>query len=205
MNGWMWLALILVLFGLLLASRLKVSMAYDEEGFRAAIKFGLITVFRFPGKKGKKPKEKKAGKKKPKKEKEKPDGKKKGGGIPGIREIISIIGDTLGRLRRKLRVDELTLLYCSASSDPASAALAFGGASAAAGMLIIPLERAFRIKKRDIRTAVSFTETEPTVVLRLRISLSLFGLLSMALPAILRFFKAMRKKDKDTRSHRYQS
>ena len=190
MNGWFWLGLVLLLLILLLASRLKVRAEYDEDGFRVTAGYGLLTVFRYPGRRGKKT-EKPA--KKPKKPKDKPQKEKKGGKLPDIREILSIISDTLGKLKRKLRVDELTLWYCSASSDPASAAMAFGGASAAVGLLTAPLERAFRIRKRDIRTAVSFTETEPTVILKLGISLSLFALLCTALPAVVRFFRGMKK------------
>ena len=195
MSGWIWLALILLLIVLLLASRLKIRAEYDEEGFRVQAGYGLLTVFRYPGSRGKK------AEKQPKDQKKKPNPKKKpkitnhekkGGKLPDIRQILSIIGDTLGKLRRKLRMDELVLRYCSASSDPASAALAFGGASAAVGLLTAPLEQAFRIRKRDIRTAVSFTDTEPTVILKLRISVSLFALLCIALPGILRFYKALR-------------
>ena len=191
MNGWIWLALVLLFLVLLLASRLKIRAEYDEGGVRIAAGIGLLTVFRYPGRSGKKAE--KPGKK-PKKEKEEPKKDKKGGNLPGVRVIISIITDTLGKLRRKLRVDELVLWYCSASSDPASAAMAFGGASAAVGLLTAPLERGFRIRKRDIRTAVSFTETEPTVILKLQISLSLFALLCIALPAVVRFIRAMRSR-----------
>ena len=194
MNGWFWLAMILLLLTLLLVSRLKIRAEYDEDGFRAVVKFGLLCVFRYPGssvKKTAKPKQS------PKKDKERAKKEKKGGKLPDLREIISIISDTLGKLRRKLRVDELVLLYCSANADPAAAALAFGGASAIVGMLTAPLEQAFRIKKRDVRTAVSFTDTQPTVILKLCISVSLFSLLlGMALPAIVRFFLAMRNRER---------
>ena len=189
MSGWFWLAFILLLFILLLASRLKLRLEYNEDGLQVEASIGLITVYRFPASR---PKIAKTAAKKTKKEEEKPKETKKGGKMPDIREIISIITDTLGKLRRKLRMDELVLWYCSASSDPASAALAFGGASAAVGLLITPLEAAFRIQKRDIRTTVSFTETQPTVVLKLRISITLFSLLlGMALPAVIRFIWAM--------------
>lgn len=190
MSGWFWLVLFLLLLALLLASRLKIRMEYDEDGLRMNAGLGLITVFHYPGSHSKRI-ERPA-----KKGKVKPQKAKKGGKMPGVRETISIIGDTLGKLRRKLRVDELILWYCSASGDPAAAALAFGGASAAVGLLMAPLEAAFRIRKRDIRTAVSFTDTQPTVILKLRISVSLFSLLfGMVLPAVFRFIHAMRGGD----------
>lgn len=192
MNGWLWLALVLLLFALLLSSRVKLRLEYDEDGVRFGACFGLITVYRYPDRR---PKREEFSANKPKKEKTKPQKAKKGGKTPDIREIISIIADTLGKLRRKLRMDELVLWYCSASSDPASAALAFGGASAAVGLLTAPLEAAFRIRKRDIRTTVSFTDTQPTVILKLHISVSLFSLLlGMALPAVVRLIRAMKDR-----------
>ncbi len=192
MSGWLWLGLILLLVTLLLISRLKIMAEYDEDGFRAVVRFGLLVLFRYPGKQDQKTE--KPPKPKHKKKPEKTGHEKKGGKLPDIREILAIIGDTLGKLRRKLRVDELILWYCSAATDPASAAMAFGGVSAAVGLLTAPLERSFRIRKRDIRTAVSFTDTESTVILRLRISLSLCAMLCIALPAVLRFFRAMRDR-----------
>ena len=193
MNGWLWLALALLLFALFLSSRLKLRLDYDEDGVRIEAGFGLITVYRYPGGR---PKRTEISENEPKKKKTKPQKAKKGGKTPDIRETISIISDTLGKLRRKLRMDELVLWYCSASPDPASAALAFGGASAAVGMLTAPLEAAFRIRKRDIRTSVSFTDTQPTVILKLRISISLFSLLlGMALPAVIRLIRSLTDRE----------
>ncbi len=193
MNGWLWLALVVLLIAAFLAIRIRVTAAYDEEGVRLEARFGRLRVFRFPGKGGGSPKPKKP-KEKPKQEETEQDSGK-GGKLPELRKILSIIGDVLGKLRRKLRVDELTLWYCSASSDPFSAAMAFGGASAAAELLMAPLERVFRIRRRDIRMAVSFTDTEPTVVLKLSLSLSLFAIFGIVLPAAARFLWGMRKKD----------
>ena len=193
MNGWLWLALALLLFALFLSSRLKLRLDYDEDGVRIEAGFGLITVYRYPGGR---PKRTEISENEPKKKKTKPQKAKKGGKTPDIRETISIISDTLGKLKRKLRVDELVLWYCSASSDPASAAMAFGGASAAVGLLTAPLEAAFRIRKRDIRTSVSFTDTQPTVILKLRISVSLFSLLlGMALPAGIRLIRSLTDRE----------
>ncbi len=208
MSGWLWLALAVLLLAAFLMIRIRVSAAYDADGIQVTARFGRIPVFRYPGRGVKKPGKPKT--KKPKKSKaEETEEPKKGGKVPELRELLSIIGEALGKLRRKLRVDELTLWYCSAAQDPYSAAMAFGGASAAIGLLTAPLERVFRIKKRDIRTAVSFTDTEPTVILKLSLSLSLFAIFSIALPAAWRFLTGMRKRKKRTGhpgdGHRYEN
>ena len=211
MSGWLWAALILLLIAAFLSIRLRLSAAYDAEGIQIAACFGRITVFRYPGRSGgkKAPRKKKPKEPETEEEPEEPEKKSAGGKLPPLRDLLSIIGDTLGKLRRKLRVDELTLWYCSASQDPFAAAMAFGGASAAVELILAPLERAFRVKKRDIRTAVSFTETEPTVVMRLSLSLSIFSLVCVALYAGLRYLISMRKQKKLTGhpqdGHRYNN
>lgn len=191
MNGWIWLGLVVLLIVAFLAIRLRITASYDEDGFAIIARFGQITVFRYPrpGRGKEKPKAKK-----PEPEKPVEEEPKKGGKLPEVRELISIIGDALGKLKRKLRVDELTLWYCSASKDPFSAAMAFGGASAACGMLMAPLDRAFRIKNRDVRTAVNFTDTEPTAILKLSLSLSVFAVFCIAVPLAVRFLRGAGKK-----------
>ena len=108
-----------------------------------------------------------------------------------------MITTLLGKLRRRLCVDELTLWYLSAADDPAKAAMAFGGANAAAGLLLKPLEQVFRIRKRDVRTAVSFTERKPAVTAGLRLSLSLFSILQLGVIALSLLRKA-RKRASET-------
>ena len=199
MSGWLWLLIVIGLLALLLCTRLKVVGRYGENGGSLTVSFGYLTLFTFPGKK----REKKAKTEKSKAEKPKKDKKKKteqesskGGSVPGFRELTGIIVTLLGKLRRRLCVDELTLWYLSAAEDPAAAALAFGGANAAAGLLLKPLEQAFRVKKRDVRTAVSFTETKPTVYACLRLSLSLFTILELGGTALFLLWKARRRAAK---------
>ena len=203
MSGWLWALIILAaLLALLLCTRLKVCVSYDEDGGSLQLGFGLLTVLTLPRKK--KPGRAAEKTKKPKREKSKkkrtetPEQEtKKGGSVPGFRDLTGIIVTLLGKLRRRLRVDELTLWYLSAAEDPAAAALAFGGANAAAGLLLEPLERAFRIRERDIRTAVSFTERKPAVTARLRLSLSLFSILQLGVIALSLLRKA-RKRASET-------
>lgn len=207
MNGWLWLALIILFIAAFLAVRIRISAAYDAEGIQVLARLGRIPVFHYPGRGEQKPKSEKP-KPKAKKPPKEPKEPRKGGKLPELRELLSIACDALGKLRRKLRVDELTVWYCSAAQDPYSAAMAFGGASAAVGLLLAPLDRVFNIKNRDIRTAVSFTDTEPTVILRLSLSLSFFAIFSILFPAAWRFLKGMHKKKKlnsrPADGHRYK-
>ncbi len=70
--------------------------------------------------------------------------------------MIEAVFNTLNRLRKKLTINYLTFYYTSASPDPYDAAMNYGKGSAIIGSLVPIAEKAFRIKKSDLRTFVSF-------------------------------------------------
>jgi len=186
-----WIAAILaLLIAFLILLRLRLTGEYGEAGASLTVALGAVPVFRLPRPKGAQ-RDKKEKKPKPKKKNKEEDKEKtKGGSIPGFRQLMPIISDALGKLKRRLSIDEMTLWYQSAGEDPAAAALAFGGASAAAGALARPMQEMFRIKDLDIRTAVSFTETKPTVIARIRMSISLGALIWIGLRAFVKLRRA---------------
>ena len=174
-----WIAAVLALLIALLALlRLRLTGVYGEKGASLTVGLGSLPVLRIPRPKGEEegPAKKKRPKKK-KKEKEEEKKDRKGGSEPGFRRELQIIGRLLGKLKRRLRIDELTLWYLSAGDDPAATALAFGAANAAAAALARAVESVFRVRKRDVRAAVSFTEDKPRVYARVQLSISLGVLL----------------------------
>ena len=194
MSGLYWVGGILCLLILLLCLRVRLRLSFDEGGFHLDAGFGPVWILHLP-KESKDEAEqnaqsRKKGKAGRKKRETQEETAKKGGKAALFRSLLPIITEALGKLRRKLRIDELTFWYLSACDDPAKAAMAFGAASAALGLLLPPLERFLDIRRRDVRTAVSFTETEATVYVRLRLSLSLWGIVYIGVPAGLAFMKA---------------
>lgn len=204
---------------LLLGLRLRLRAVYDREGFSLTFGYGHIRLLTWPERKrpGREAKGSSGAEKlmqrlhgkaselvkgilADKHKKKTEEEAEAGGETENYFELLPIITDALGKLRRRLVVDELTLWYQAACADPADAALAFGGVSAAVPLLLSPLERLFHIRRRDIRTAVSFTEKKPTVYLRLRLSLSPFQALRIALHTAIRLKKSKRsgKPEPDT-------
>ncbi|MBR4702279.1 MAG: hypothetical protein IKO91_00395 [Oscillospiraceae bacterium] len=182
MKALLWVGGILLLLVLLLCLRVRVTALYGEEGPSLTVALGALRLARLPGRK--RPaaaKEKKKPRKKEKKQTE--ETLERPGPEPGFRDLVPIITKVLGKLKRRLGVDELTLWYVSAGDDPAMAALLFGAANAAAEALLRPLKERLRIRKLDVRTSVSFSETKPRVLVRLRFSLALGALLWIALGA----------------------
>ena len=197
MKAIIWIVAILaVLICLMVLLRLRVTGVYGEAGPSLTVGLGAIALVKLPRPRGmKKVKREKQPKKekKPKKKKEETEEKDKGGPVPGFRSQLSIISKSLGKLKRRLSIDELTLWYLSAGEDPATTALMFGGASAAADVLVKAVDNLFRVKKRDIRTYVSFTESKPRVYAKLRLSVSLGILLWILGKAALERKCAQRK------------
>jgi len=192
LNALIWIAgIIVIIAALFLFMRVHVCGTYSGEGPLLVIGIGPLTLLKLP-----RPPELRKASKKNKKRSEKLKKKigqdqdqKPGGSLAGYWDMIPIVRCSLSTLRRMLCVDELTLRYCSADKDPARAAMLFGSASAVVGTLLQPLEELFRIKEREILTDISFTDTEPAVYVRVRISVSLGILLIIALRGYAQYRK----------------
>lgn len=110
-------------------------------------------------------------------------------------QLLDIVLDTLGDLRRKLRVNELTLyVRIGGSDDPAKAAMGYGRAWAAIGAITPSLERLFVIKKRDIRPALDYTISNTQVDAHLVTTITIGRSLALALRAGIRFLKILNER-----------
>ena len=103
---------------------------------------------------------------------------------------------TLGDLRRKLRVEELTLHVTFAGDDPADAALHYGQAWAAVGALMPALDRLFVIKKRDIQPILDYNEKKMKLDAQLVLTITIGRAICLALRALVRFLKLWLNKKK---------
>ncbi|SHH50942.1 Protein of unknown function [Sporobacter termitidis DSM 10068] len=160
------LAIVLAIVLLVCLLRVGVVVEYGEDGFTADGTVGPVSFRLAPRKeknKGKRKQNKKAA-----------EATVKLGRLTGLKNQLPSIRQALSRLRRKLRVNELTIYYMAAGSDPAAAAMYFGAASAGYGFLLPILENSFKIKKRDLRASVNFEETEPYIYLRAKLSLAVW-------------------------------
>lgn len=159
------LLLLLILF-LLSRIRLGVQARYSEDGLRLRLIAGPLRIVLYP-QKPKKPGEKR--KKAPRKAKK--NGQKsrenqpepKGGGLQLFLEMLPVVGQAAGALRRRLRIDELTVHLTWASDDPAKTALGFGKANAAMGMIWPMFDHNFYVKEHDLGVAADFAQKKPTV------------------------------------------
>ena len=215
MNWTWWMTVLVILAVLVLIGCIPVGVdaAYGEGGVLFSAKIGFFRLQILPAKpqKPKKPK-------KPKQQKPaassapsaapdapaEPAAKKKlalPGGLNDILRLVNLALSTLGDLRRKLRVEELTLHVTFAGDDPADAALHYGQAWAAVGALMPALDRLFVIKKRDICPILDYNREQMSVDAHLILTITIGRALALGLKAGLGFLKLLNDSKKAVRTH----
>lgn len=204
MSGWVVLGIVLAVFVLIGCIPVGVDASYHENALALRLKIGFFTVQALPPK----PKKKKAAFSKKKSAAKKPDAKqakpakpKKQFQMPKLtlQDILALVDlacDTLGDLRRKLRVEVLVLHVTLGGSDPAKAAILYGRAWALIGMLNPKLEQLFVIKKRDIQPVLDYNEKEMKIDAHLALTITIGRAISLAGRAGVRFLKLWLNKKK---------
>ena len=176
------IALVLTLLNLL---PVGVDAAYADGTFSLAARIGPARLHLLPKAPDAKPKKKKP----PKPKKEKP--KKKSASLD-IRTILALakLGlQALDRLRQKLHVRLLRLVFVSGAPDPYDAALAFGCVNAALGALTPLAERTLCIDERDIQTGVDFQAGQPRIDARIVCTIRIGQIVVIALTFGIGFLK----------------
>ena len=175
---------IIAFFLLISLLRIGVSAEYSDEGLMAWAHAGPLRITLYPKEEKAEKKEKE---KKPKKKEEKPQP----GVFSQLKSMLPDIKKALSRLKRKLLIKELTIYYLSAgATDPAQAALTFGGISAGYGLIIPILENNFRIKKRDLRANVDFDAEEPYIYVKAKLSLAVWEAVYIGFGLVMSMAKA---------------
>ena len=203
---WTWWMTLLVIFAVLVligCIPVGVDARYNAEGVLLAAKLGPFRLQLLPQKPKKKPKKRKQQKKQAEKAPAKAETQEKkpnpllSGGVDGLMQLLDLAFDTLGDLRRKLRVNELMLrVLIGGADDPAKAAMGYGRAWAAIGVITPALERLFVIKKRDIQPALDYTISNTQVDAQLVTTITIGRSLALALRAGIRFLKILNERKK---------
>lgn len=176
-----------ILLAVWLISRVRVGGAveYSAGGLTVRARLGPFSLRVFPMREKKPPKKEK---KKPDQPQEPPE-PKRGGDFALVREILPLAAEAAGRFKRKIRVDRIYLDFTAGASDPARAAMAFGYANAAVGMIWPLLEHNFNIRDRRIRTAVDFQFASPILYLYAVCSLTVGQAVVLGVTLFLKFLK----------------
>ena len=167
--------------------RFGVIAEYSDVGFKLWAKAGFIKFELLSGDKVKKPKKKK--------EKPKKDINLKEmlpGSLNEFMSMLKTVQRSLGRLKRRLLIKQLTLYYTSAGEDPAATALLFGAANAVFGVIVPTIRNNFRIRRLDLRSWFDFCSAEQKIYAKIIISIAvweLFYTLFALFPLVTSIFK----------------
>ena len=219
MSGWLIAAIIVGVFVLIGMIPVGVDAQYLDDEAKVLLKIGPVRVQVLPAKpkkqRARKPKRKAAGKAAEKtaqaaqKEASQPAAKKKFAmpklSLSDILALVDLACDTLGNLRRKIRVEELMLHVTLDGSDPAKAAVLYGRSWAVLGAMTPQLERLFVIKKRDIQPVLDYNEKEMKVQARLVLTITIGRTLALGLRAGARFLKLWIEKKKAVQTNESSS
>lgn len=168
------IALALTLLNLL---PVGVDAAYADETFSLAARIGPFRLRLLP-----KPPDAKPGKAKTKKPKKKKEKKKSAPPDAQMLFNLAELGlQALNRLRQKLHVRLLRLVFVSGAPDPYDTALAFGCVNAALGALTPLAERTLCIDERDIQTGVDFDAERPRIDARIVCTIRIGQIVAVAL------------------------
>lgn len=190
---WWILAVIVLLVGLLLWTRVGVWAAFGGEALRLDVRFGLLRVHILPArpKKAERPKEEK--RQKPPKEEPKKKSPKLAftleDGKDAFRSLLPPLKRALNRTRRGIRVRPLRLsLVLGGQEDPAAAAQLYGELQAAVWSGMPLLEKLLDIRDPYIHTDVDFGTPNAAVEGELGVTVRIGTLLAvgfgMAFPAL---------------------
>ena len=201
MSGWAVFGIVLAVFVLIGCIPVGVDASYRENELALRLKIWLFRVQVLPAKEKKKKPKPKAKKPVANKPDAKPEKPKKQGSmpkltLPDILALADLACDTLGNLRRKLRVEVLVLHVTLDGSDPAKTAMLYGRVWAALGALTPKLEQLFVIKKRDIQPILDYNEKEMKLDAQLVLTITIGRAICLALRALVRLLKLWLNKKK---------
>lgn len=177
------LVILLIVFAalwLLSLIRLGGAVRYDGAGVTARLMAGPLKFTLYPPGKKRKPK-KKRDKTAEAAQRTAEEATGKGGELPPFTRLVPLLAEAAGRLKKKIRIDDLTLHLTWASGDPAQTAMGFGRANAVMGMIWPILDHNFHVKNHDLRVDVDFEQSSPTIYCSVAATMTVGQLVALGL------------------------
>lgn len=182
MTFWKVLLVILAVLWLISLIRIGGRVCYGQAGLFVSALAGPFKMQIFPGKpkREKKPRKKEKPKKEQKAkrtpaqaEKHKKEPKE---GQPGtlsrLMQLLPVVGQACGSLKRKIRIDDLQLELIWGGSNAAAIALGYGQANAALGMLWPVFAHNFKVKRHSFQIGMDYNADQPMVELQAAVTIT---------------------------------
>ena len=168
------LLVLLAVFWLISLIRIGGRVSYGEAGLSASALVGPFKIRLLPGRPKKKKPEKPKKEVPPAAEKHKKEPKEgKPGTLSRLMQLLPVVGQACGALKRKIRIDDLDLQLIWGGSDPAAVAVGYGQANAALGMIWPILDNNFKVKRHCFQIGMDYGRTQPAVELQAAVTLTI--------------------------------
>ena len=170
---------------------------YDRvEGFEVTLKVAFIKILIYSSKR-RKDAEEAAVEKPPRDKEEKEPAKKKAVSSNALRIFTNWIRGSIRRLGRAARIDLLRIRFVAAAKDDAAkAAIMYGQAWAAEGIIIGILENKIKVRKKDISIDVDYIAESPEFSFLIQLTAAMAGSLRAAIGLLFDIISIRRSKPK---------
>ena len=160
--------------------RIGGRVRYGQAGLFVTALAGPFRIQLLPMKPQKEKRQKKKGRpqkvKKPPKEAESQKEKRKPEDRPGtlsrLMKLLPVVGQACGALKRKIRIDDLELELIWGGADAAAAAIGYGQANAALGMLWPVFDNNFKVKRHSFQVSMDYGLSQPAVELQAAVTMT---------------------------------
>ena len=168
------LAIVLIILWLISLIRIGGRVRYGAEGLFVWVLVGPLKFQLLPARPKKKPKKEKKKKEPPAAaEQHKKEPKKdQPGTLSRLLQLLPVVGQACGALKRKIRIDDIELQLIWGGSDPAAIALGYGQANAALGMIWPILDHNFKVKRHSFQIGMDYGRAQPGVELTAALTLT---------------------------------
>ncbi|MGI6577589.1 MAG: DUF2953 domain-containing protein [Eubacteriales bacterium] len=199
MIGWIILGSVVMLIVVLYLVRIGVIFRYNkDDGFEVYLKVAFVKVLIYSTTRKKDVSEVKREKHvKKQKDKVAKDEKEKGSSLERFKENYNLIRGTIRRLGSAARIDFLYIRFVAAAEDdPAKAAIMYGKAWAAEGIIIGILENNIKVRKKEISIEVDYMAVRPTISFQLQLTAAIAGILRAVFGLLADMISVKRSKTK---------
>lgn len=186
MRGWLIVLTVLLVLFLIGRLRLGARIRYGPAGLAVTVIAGPARIRVLPTKE----RPEKAGRKKEKRAERRrekdlqkaaqrePEGQ---GTLARVMDLLPVLGQAAGALRRKILIHHLDLKVIWAAPDAAAAAIGFGRAHALIGMIWPVFDHNFHVRRHDFQVEADYEARRPEVDLDLALTITVGQALALAL------------------------
>ena len=180
--------------------RVGVTAEYSDSGAEIIGRIGFLKMKLYPQKKksrrtaakdGRKKREKSDSKRsRRKKDKDEQETGKKPGLAFDFKRVFNEAKKVLVKLKRRLLIKELTVLFVQAGGDPYKMATRQGTVLAALGLTQGALESFFRVKRYNLHSSVDFIAEEPKIYVKATLSIAVWEIISVGVAVLMLILRA---------------